>query len=98
VADGQIFTADHLGGDLPTLVAQAWDLPAIERRYEAFLAEFAPASAQDPLTRLIELVHAWRRSRRSTRACPPACCPAGGAAPRRRDCSPPGTRSGPPMQ
>jgi phenylacetic acid degradation operon negative regulatory protein len=61
VADGQIFTAEHLGGDLPTLVAQAWDLPAIEQRYEAFLAEFAPASAQDPLTRLIELVHAWRR-------------------------------------
>ena len=42
-------------------MAQAWDLPAIEQRYEAFLAEFAPASAQDPLTRLIELVHAWRR-------------------------------------
>jgi phenylacetic acid degradation operon negative regulatory protein len=96
VTDGQVFTAEHLGGDLPALVAQAWDLPAIERRYEEFLAEFAspeiaspvlaqpelaqPGSAQaasapsgsaqpgsgqsgapDPLVRLIELVHAWRR-------------------------------------
>jgi phenylacetic acid degradation operon negative regulatory protein len=63
VADGQIFVAEHRGGgDLATLVAQAWDLPAIERRYEEFLAEFAsPAAADDPLPRLIELVHAWRR-------------------------------------
>jgi phenylacetic acid degradation operon negative regulatory protein len=64
VADGQIFVAEHRGGgDLATLVAQAWDLPAIERRYEEFLAEFvSPAAADDdPLPRLIELVHAWRR-------------------------------------
>jgi phenylacetic acid degradation operon negative regulatory protein len=62
VPDGQIFEARHRGGgELPALVAQAWDLPAIEQRYEAFLAEFAPAAAADPLTRLIELVHAWRR-------------------------------------
>lgn len=64
VADGQIFVAEHRGGgDLATLVAQAWDLPAIERRYEEFLAEFAPPAATDdhPLPRLIELVHAWRR-------------------------------------
>jgi phenylacetic acid degradation operon negative regulatory protein len=62
VADGQIFVAKHRGGgELATLVAQAWDLPAIERRYEAFLAEFASPSTDDPLPRLIELVHAWRR-------------------------------------
>jgi len=61
VADGQIFTGRHLGGDLAALVAQAWDLPEIEQRYEAFLAEFASASTADPLTRLTELVHAWRR-------------------------------------
>jgi phenylacetic acid degradation operon negative regulatory protein len=62
VPDGHIFQARHRGGgELPALVAQAWDLPAIEQRYEAFLAEFAPAAARDPLTRLIELVHAWRR-------------------------------------
>lgn len=62
VADGQIFAAEHRGGgQLAALVGQAWDLPAIERRYEAFIAEFASAAAHDPLTRVIELVHAWRR-------------------------------------
>jgi phenylacetic acid degradation operon negative regulatory protein len=62
IPDSQIFTALHRGGgNLSALVAQAWDLPAIEDQYEAFLAEFAAASAQDPLARLIELVHAWRR-------------------------------------
>jgi phenylacetic acid degradation operon negative regulatory protein len=61
VTDGQVFTAKHLGGDLPSLVTQAWDLTAIERQYEEFLAEFEPADAADPLVRVIELVHAWRR-------------------------------------
>ena len=62
IPDGQIFTALHRGGgDLSALVAQAWDLSAIEHQYEVFLAEFASANAQDPLARLIELVHAWRR-------------------------------------
>jgi phenylacetic acid degradation operon negative regulatory protein len=62
VTDGQIFVAEHRGGgQLATLVAQAWDLPAIEQRYEEFLAEFASPSARDPLTSLTELVHAWRR-------------------------------------
>jgi phenylacetic acid degradation operon negative regulatory protein len=62
VTDAQIFAAEHQGGgELAALVAQAWDLPAIEQRYEEFLADFTPPSAADPLTRLIELVHAWRR-------------------------------------
>ena len=62
VTAGQIFVARHHGGgELAALVAEAWDLPAIEQRYEEFLAEFASAAAADPLTRLIELVHAWRR-------------------------------------
>jgi phenylacetic acid degradation operon negative regulatory protein len=62
IADGQIFAAEHRGGgELTDLVAQAWDLPAIDQRYREFLAEFAPPAAADPLTRLIELVHAWRR-------------------------------------
>ena len=62
ITDGQIFTAQHRGGgDLADLVAQAWDLPAIDEQYEDFLGEFASAYAPDPLTRLIELVHAWRR-------------------------------------
>ncbi len=83
IADGQVFVASHRGGgSLAGLVAQAWDLPMIEERYEEFLAEFAvsPGStgstgsssssvsfvssvslASAPLTRLVELVHAWRR-------------------------------------
>jgi phenylacetic acid degradation operon negative regulatory protein len=59
--DPQIFWAKHRGGQLPSLVAQAWDLAGIEQRYEDFLAAFAAPVAADPLTRLIELVHAWRR-------------------------------------
>jgi phenylacetic acid degradation operon negative regulatory protein len=62
VADPQIFQAEHRGGgDLTTLVRQAWDLPAIELGYAQFQAEFAAAATADPLTQVIELVHAWRR-------------------------------------
>jgi phenylacetic acid degradation operon negative regulatory protein len=62
VTGGQIFTAEHRGGgELSALVGEAWDLSAIEERYEEFLADFASASARDPLIRLTELVHAWRR-------------------------------------
>jgi phenylacetic acid degradation operon negative regulatory protein len=62
ITDGQIFVAAHRGGgELAALVGQAWDLPAIDQRYAEFLADFAAPSAADPLTRLIELVHAWRR-------------------------------------
>jgi phenylacetic acid degradation operon negative regulatory protein len=62
VTDGHIFAAEHLGGrELSALVGQAWDLSAIEQQYEAFLAEFASPATRDPLIRLIELVHAWRR-------------------------------------
>jgi phenylacetic acid degradation operon negative regulatory protein len=62
VTGSQIFVAKHQGGgELAALVAQAWDLPAIDQRYQEFLAEFASPAAADPLTRLIELVHAWRR-------------------------------------
>jgi phenylacetic acid degradation operon negative regulatory protein len=61
ITDGQLFVAQHRGGDLAALVRQAWELPAIEQRYEDFMAEFASPAADDPLTRLIELVHAWRR-------------------------------------
>jgi len=62
LTDRQIFVGQHRGGgDLENLVAQAWDLPAIEKEYEEFIAEFEASSAQDPLIRLTELVHAWRR-------------------------------------
>lgn len=59
--NAQLFVADHRGGELPTMVRQAWDLDAIEQSYEEFLAEFSRQSSRDPLTRLVELVHAWRR-------------------------------------
>jgi phenylacetic acid degradation operon negative regulatory protein len=62
IADAQVFAATRRGGgELSALVAEAWDLPAIEKEYEAFLAEFAATTTSDPLIRLIELVHAWRR-------------------------------------
>jgi phenylacetic acid degradation operon negative regulatory protein len=60
----QVFLAEHLaGGELPALVAQAWDLNGLQRDYEAFLAEFSDHPPDDPLMRLALLVHAWRRFR-----------------------------------
>jgi len=62
LADAQVFVAEHRGGgELSAMVGQAWDLDTIEAQYERFLAEFASPSARDPLGRVIELVHAWRR-------------------------------------
>ena len=61
ISGAQVFVAEHRAGELASLVAQAWDLPAIEQSYEEFLSDFASQSAREPLTRLIELVHAWRR-------------------------------------
>ena len=59
--DAQVFVARHHGGgDLESFVAQAWDLPAIEQNYRDFLESFASAAASDPLSRLVDLVHAWR--------------------------------------
>ena len=59
--DAQIFVAEHSGGQLTSLARQAWDLDEIEARYEDFLAEFASSACADPLARVVELVHAWRR-------------------------------------
>jgi phenylacetic acid degradation operon negative regulatory protein len=57
----QVFVARHTGrGDLAAMVRQAWDLARIEAGYREFLAEFGTATG-DPLARLVELVHAWRR-------------------------------------
>jgi phenylacetic acid degradation operon negative regulatory protein len=62
IGGAQIFVARHCGhGDLPEMVRQAWDLAGIEAAYREFLAEFAAAGPRDPLARLVELVHAWRR-------------------------------------
>jgi phenylacetic acid degradation operon negative regulatory protein len=60
--DAQIFLSEHLaGGDLPTLVRQAWDLDKVGHEYEAFITTFARNPPSDPLVRLTQLVHAWRR-------------------------------------
>jgi phenylacetic acid degradation operon negative regulatory protein len=62
LAEAQIFVAERAGGGPMTALArQAWDLDDIERQYEAFLAEFASPVCPDPLARVVELVHAWRR-------------------------------------
>ncbi|GAA4564041.1 PaaX family transcriptional regulator [Planotetraspora kaengkrachanensis] len=59
--EAQIFLAEHRAGELAGMVRQAWDLDAIERSYERFLAEFARRPSRDPLVRVAELVHSWRR-------------------------------------
>ena len=58
----RIFVGEHHGGgDLATMVSQSWDLDEIEESYREFLADFAGADPSDPLARLTDLVHAWRR-------------------------------------
>ncbi|HVV21585.1 MAG TPA: PaaX family transcriptional regulator C-terminal domain-containing protein, partial [Pseudonocardiaceae bacterium] len=59
--EAQMFVASHSGGELPTMVRQAWDLDAVEQAYEEFLAEFDGQPTRDPLAQLVQLVHAWRR-------------------------------------
>jgi phenylacetic acid degradation operon negative regulatory protein len=62
LADARIFRCEHVGGgDLATMVDQAWDLAAIESSYEEFIDDVTTTIATDPLARLIDLVHAWRR-------------------------------------
>lgn len=62
LGDAQIFVAEHGGqGRLTAMVAQAWDLDAIEQRYELFLERFRSRSSTRPLAATVELVHAWRR-------------------------------------
>jgi phenylacetic acid degradation operon negative regulatory protein len=62
VQDAHVFVATRSGlGDVRAMVAQAWDLAAIEKRYEEFLEEFGGADPADALVGQVELVHAWRR-------------------------------------
>lgn len=62
LTDAQIFEARHVGGgDLAEMVRQAWDLAEIDGRYGRFLIEYSSAEARDPLARLAQLVHAWRK-------------------------------------
>lgn len=62
VTDARIFVATHVGGaELASMVRQAWDLDAVEAMYREFLADFTAGRTAEPLARLVELVHAWRR-------------------------------------
>jgi phenylacetic acid degradation operon negative regulatory protein len=58
--EAQVFQARHRLGELSGMVRQAWDLDAIERGYEDFIAEFGGHEPADRLARLTRLVHAWR--------------------------------------
>jgi phenylacetic acid degradation operon negative regulatory protein len=60
--DGHVFVATRSGlGDVRVMVAEAWDLTAVEEQYEQFIGEFGARAPGDVLARQIELVHAWRR-------------------------------------
>jgi phenylacetic acid degradation operon negative regulatory protein len=60
--EGYLFAAEyHGGGPQPALVRQAWDLDELARGYEDFIGSFSQAASPDPLVRVIDLVHAWRR-------------------------------------
>ena len=60
--DAHVFVARRSGlADVQAMVAAAWDLGAIEDRYEEFIEEFRATAPADVLARQIELVHAWRR-------------------------------------
>jgi phenylacetic acid degradation operon negative regulatory protein len=61
-ADAHVFVARRSGlADVQVMVTAAWDLGAIEDRYEEFIEEFGPTAPADVLARQVELVHAWRR-------------------------------------
>jgi phenylacetic acid degradation operon negative regulatory protein len=60
--DAHVFVASRSGlADVQVMVAAAWDLSAIEERYEQFIDEFRVTAPADVLARQVELVHAWRR-------------------------------------
>jgi phenylacetic acid degradation operon negative regulatory protein len=62
IGDAHLFLATRTGlGDPGAMVRAAWDLAAIEREYERFIAEFGGREPADALARQVELVHAWRR-------------------------------------
>ena len=60
--DGYLFASQYQGGSsLTALVGQAWDLAELAREYDDFIAAFSADVSADPLARVVELVHAWRR-------------------------------------
>jgi phenylacetic acid degradation operon negative regulatory protein len=83
-SDAQVFVGTHAGsGDLTAMARQAWDLDAIEARYEEFVSRFRERTNRDVLTATVELVHAWRRFPWIDPALPPELLPKpwlGGAA------------------
>jgi phenylacetic acid degradation operon negative regulatory protein len=78
LADAHVLAASHLAGAaVSSLAGQAWDLAELELSYERFLTEFEPAGAADPLVRITELVHAWRRFPWADPALPDELLPVG---------------------
>jgi len=83
VADAaHVFIATRTGvAETRAMVAQAWDLPAIEAQYAQFSAEFTAEfrgkSPGDVLASQLELVHAWRRFPSVDPALPRELLPAG---------------------
>ncbi|HWC84665.1 MAG TPA: PaaX family transcriptional regulator C-terminal domain-containing protein [Pseudonocardiaceae bacterium] len=76
--DAHVFVGPHTGGgELTAMVGQAWDLAAISAQYGDFLAEFGGRSTGDSLTRLVQLVHAWRRFPAMDPALPAELLPTG---------------------
>ncbi len=60
--DGYLFAAEYQGGgEVTALVGQAWDLAELARAYDDFIGAFSGPASPDPLVRVIDLVHAWRR-------------------------------------
>jgi phenylacetic acid degradation operon negative regulatory protein len=60
--DGYLFTAEYQGGSsLAAMVGNAWDLAELSREYGEFTGAFSGQVSTDPLVRVIDLVHAWRR-------------------------------------
>ena len=60
--DGYLFAAEYQGGGPVTaMVGQAWDLGELARAYDDFTGTFGGPAGSDPLARVIDLVHAWRR-------------------------------------
>jgi len=60
--DGYLFTAEYQGGSsLAAMVGNAWDLDELARKYGEFTGAFGGQVSTDPVVRVIDLVHAWRR-------------------------------------
>jgi phenylacetic acid degradation operon negative regulatory protein len=60
--DSCLFTAEYRGGgSLAAMVGNAWDLDELTREYDEFTGAFSGQASVDPLVRVIDLVHAWRR-------------------------------------